>query len=380
MTIEVKPYGTCCNLDCAYCYERESRAEDCKNRQEPDVEGMIAAAKASGDRFAVFGGEPLLTPKPMLERFFAAGGNSVQTNGLLIDEDHIALFRKYRVGVGVSIDGPGDCNSLRTNADNTELISRNITRLRDAGIAVSLISVMHRRNAMGERLDIFKQWGERMYEAGIQNINCHFMQHSEAVKEDILSPAEEKEAFLDMAEWLRGRPRLRWQPFMDIGRLLLGQKDEALCIWRGCDPYTTSAVYSVEADLAITNCGHVRGNGPNWLKADTAGYQRQECLKQTPQEYGGCKGCRFFPLCTGGCPGEAIDGDWRNRTVHCEAIKGLFRLYEDALLDQSIVPASVSGKVEERPKQGDSHGDHGDKPHGDLPHGDHYDAALLKGK
>ncbi|QWK20800.1 hypothetical protein [Thermus antranikianii] len=63
-------------------------------------------------------GEPLLIPKADLERLFAFGlerygQNGIQTNGALIDEDHIALFRKYRVHVGFSIDGPGELNRLR---------------------------------------------------------------------------------------------------------------------------------------------------------------------------------------------------------------------------------------------------------------------------
>jgi uncharacterized protein len=36
-------------------------------------------------------------------------------------------------------------------------------------------------------------------------------------------------------------------------------------------------------------------------------------------------------MCKGQCPGTAIDGDWRNRTEHCEVLKALFEDLEKEL-------------------------------------------------
>src|SRR5262245_61806732 len=72
--------------------------------------------------FSVFGGEPLLAPISHLTEVFSFGlerfgKNGIQTNGSLITDEHIELFIKYKVGVGISIDGPGDLNIVRCAND-----------------------------------------------------------------------------------------------------------------------------------------------------------------------------------------------------------------------------------------------------------------------
>src|SRR5262249_1377360 len=129
------------------------------------------------------------------------------------------------------------------------------------------------------------------------------------------------------------------------------------------------------------------------------GLERYLALYHTPQNHGGCAGCRFFVMCKGQCPGTAIDGDWRNRTEHCDLWKGLFRYVEEQMLDAGEVPMSASperrdveGAFLELWAQGRSDSiagvrrwmaerasamagvgataTHGDVPHGDAPHGD----------
>ena len=46
--------------------------------------------------------------------FVRFGRNGLQTNGVLVDDEHVRMFRKYRVHVGVSIDGPGELNDVRS--------------------------------------------------------------------------------------------------------------------------------------------------------------------------------------------------------------------------------------------------------------------------
>ena len=47
-------------------------------------------------------------------------------------------------------------------------------------------------------------------------------------------------------------------------------------------------------------------------------------------------------MCKGNCPGTAIDGDWRNRTEHCETWFGLYAHLESELLAQDIQPLSLN--------------------------------------
>lgn len=117
MSVELRPLGVQCNIQCQYCYQNPQRdAGDL--RRSYDLELMKSAIKAEGGPFALFGGEPLLVPEQDLENLWAwgmkqFGYNTVQTNGTLINDEHIRMFKAYKVSVGISMDGPGELNDLR---------------------------------------------------------------------------------------------------------------------------------------------------------------------------------------------------------------------------------------------------------------------------
>ena len=89
-----------------------------------------------------------------------------------------------------------------------------------------------------------------------------------------------------------------------------------------------------------SNCGRTNKDGIDFLKADRTGHERYLALYQTPQEFGGCQGCRFFLMCKGQCPGTALDGDWRNRTEHCDVWMELFEHVEGQLQARGVEPLS----------------------------------------
>jgi uncharacterized protein len=89
-------------------------------------------------------------------------------------------------------------------------------------------------------------------------------------------------------------------------------------------------------------CGRTNKDGISFIKSDIEGFERYLALYHTPQEYGGCKDCRFFLMCKGDCPGTAIDGDWRNRTRDCDVWKFLFQNFEQEMLGQGVNPVSLS--------------------------------------
>src|SRR5687767_16009133 len=114
-------------------------------------------------------------------------------------------------------------------------------------------------------------------------------------------------------------------------KLLQDEKASVTCVWNACDPYTTSAVRGVDGDGSLTNCGRTFKDGIPYRKASTVGRERQLVLHNTPQELGGCKGCRFFFACKGYCPGTALGGDWRKRTEHCRVLYSLFERFEEEI-------------------------------------------------
>jgi len=111
-------------------------------------------------------------------------------------------------------------------------------------------------------------------------------------------------------------------------------------------------VQGVEGNGQSSNCGRTNKEGIGFIKAETAGYERYLALYRTPQSENGCAGCRFFLMCKGQCPGTSIDGDWRNRTEHCEEWMHLFGVIERRMIVAGKIPLTIQPvrfELEQRP-------------------------------
>ena len=127
---------------------------------------------------------------------------------------------------------------------------------------------------------------------------------------------------------------------MNIKDAMFNTSDNLTCFYRRCDFMNTQAVYGIEGNGKITNCGRTNKEGIDFQKSDDQGFERYISLYNIPQEYGGCKDCRFFLLCSGGCPGEGKDYDLRNKTINCNKNKELFSFYEKVALESGVIPFS----------------------------------------
>jgi uncharacterized protein len=353
MGVEVRPLGVNCNLACQYCYQNPQRDAGNLTRRY-DLAAIKAAILAERQPFVVFGGEPLLMAEEDLEELWRFGlqhfgHNGVQTNGLLISDNHLRMFREYKVRVGISIDGPGALNDVRWHGSlpatraATEKLEGVIARLCREGLSPRLIVTLHRNNATADKLPVMHEWMRQLDAQGIKSVRLHLLEVDSTDIRDkyALSERENTEALRSFATLEPELVGLRFDVFSELDALLLGRDPHATCVWRACDPYTTDAVRGIEGNGQRTNCGRTNKDGIDFQKADRRGYERYLALYQTPQEYGGCQGCRFFLMCKGQCPGTAIDGDWRNRTEHCEVWKELFSYGEERLLGIGQTPLSV---------------------------------------
>jgi uncharacterized protein len=353
MTVELRPMGVACNLACTYCYQEPMR-EAGNIKTKYDVAKMLEEADKTGQHFSLFGGEALLVPKEDLEKFWKYGyykwrSNSVQTNGTLIDDDHIELFKKYNVGVGISIDGWGKLNNLRvtrtkkyTTEEMTQKTLDNIVKLLENGIGVSVILTLHKLNGSKERLPELLKFLKWLGDIGVSYGNIHTLEVDNSLTAELycLSQEENIYAFRTLAEFFEENTDLNFLPFRDYASLLTGDNSQAICTWNKCDPLNTQAVYGVEGNGDLSNCGRTNKEGIDWYKADDNAYHRYISLYNFPHEQGGCQGCRFFTMCGGNCPGESINGDFRNKSIHCETYFSLFEYYEQKLEALGITPIS----------------------------------------
>lgn len=347
-------------------------------RDWPRVRAQLERA---GRDFSVFGGEALLTPFAHLEEVFAFGyerygKNGIQTNGSLITDAHIDLFERYQVHVGISIDGPPELNLVRCEPALTERTLTAIAKLCARGRFPSIITTIHRGNA---DLAVLIPWFDSLHALGVQYLNLHELEVECGRDALALTEEETLRVYLALYEWST-TTSMHVLPFADIKALLTTRHPQTTCVWNHCDPLTTEAVHGINPNGELSNCGRTNKDGINWVKSDRPGYERYLALFHTPQADGGCQGCRYFAFCKGHCPGTAIDGDWRNRTVNCRLWYGLFaRIERDcdpaSLLTEGDKRQLVAGILHADMPHGDAHGDsweHGDRPHGDA-HEDHTD-------
>lgn len=356
MSVELRPLGVKCNIQCQYCYQNPQR--DAGNVLHAyDLDKMKSKISEEGGPFTLFGGEPLMVPEADLEELWAwgyekFGRNGIQTNGVLINDAHIRLFKKYKVHVGMSLDGPGELNDVRWHGtlektrESTAKSHAAIERLCREGIPPSMIVTLHRNNATSDKLPVMHDWFRHLVSIGVSNLRLHLLEidHESVRQKYSLTDEENVAALLSFAKLEGELSGLKFDLFSDMRNMLAGRDNNGTCIWTACDPYTTPAVRGVEGSGQSSNCGRTNKDGVDFTKAASEGYERYMALYQTPQEYDGCNGCRFFLMCKGQCPGTSISGDWRNRTEHCAVLMRLFRYFEEEMLNQGVVPISVSPK------------------------------------
>ena len=355
MPILVKPYLGC-NLKCKYCYQHKI-----KDRTTYDIDNIITTMdkvhNITKDSITVHGGEPLCIGYRNVERLLEHSvkltqGSSLQTNGSLIDAKFIELFKKYNTHIGISLDGDDELNSLRCNIQTTQKIIKNLYQMLDSKIPVSIIITIHNQNAgTEERLNDLKSFISTMDSIGVYGrLNPN---HSEYA----LSENRGKEVYLELSKFaLENKLVNRWAPFSDIIHSLKND-GQCVCTFKDCDIYSTTAANVILGDGSQTNCLRT----DIMLKHPQQLTTRTEILSQIEQMYGGCKDCKYFIYCKGGCPSNAPD--WRLRDQFCASYYAMFEYYSNVL--------GQFGIFDQQPKnpqnQNESRGCHSDSDAGYPP-------------
>ncbi|KKL95515.1 hypothetical protein LCGC14_1853820 [marine sediment metagenome] len=415
MSIEVLPLGMACNLGCTYCYQQPVRdAGNAPGKLDYDMDAMKATLRKEGYKFSVFGGEPLLVPIDDLAELWRFGyeevgkaardkgqaANGIQTNGVLLTDKHIKLMRRYEVGVGVSIDGPGAMNdarwagTLEATRAATAKSQANLERLLGAlERRPSIIVTLHALNGgTAAKIERLCKWLLALHAKGLRHVNVHLLERDTTAADKLqLSTAQAVAAFRRLWQ-LHQETGMNVEPLSHMWQLLHGDDKNVSCVWNGCDPFTTAAVHGVGPQGQRLNCGRTYKDGVVAIKAEQQGFERYTQLHAIPFADGGCSGCRFFYACKGNCPGTGTDRDWRERTEHCGVLMQTFEFMEAQLVANGKVPFSLDERREvvermmvaqwqggqqasvrhtlEAYGRGDTYSGEGRPDHGDVPHGD----------
>ncbi len=300
-----------CNLACRYCYAARAN--------QSDMPFGIAALAI--DRFAgaggklkiqFTGGEPLLC-LDLMEQAAAyarqqgiAASFSVQTNGTLLSEAACRALKAMNCAVGVSLDGMAGANALRVYPDGRPAFQdavAGVKRLGAQGVRCNLNAVVTRvnqhklhelidlaaylGNVRGVGLDMFRPLGRGKGGAFAPDAS---------LKADVARMAARASELKALGADVRIKEieKLRYMAQRGItgGCYCYAGTGESFAVDYNGDVYPCSSF----AGLAEYRMGNIAG--------ELCAPQPSVCLPDAA-----CVGCRYLPLCRGGCPaGRAACG------------------------------------------------------------------------
>ena len=146
-TLLIKPSGSDCNIDCRYCFYkgRDTSVGTGRQRMSDDVlEKLVRDYMQLGflvSGFAWQGGEPTLMGVDFfrkaieLQKKYGSVGqqvsNTLQTNGVLLDDNWCRFFHDNKFLLGISIDGPKEFHDrYRIDHSGTGTFDRVIRGIR----------------------------------------------------------------------------------------------------------------------------------------------------------------------------------------------------------------------------------------------------------
>jgi uncharacterized protein len=157
-TVVVQPTPFC-NINCTYCYLPQRNVTTVMAQDTvATLFEKIFASGWTGEGLTIIwhAGEPLVVPVSFYQTAFETIEalrprelrlrHSIQTNGMLITPEWCDLFKKWQVGVGVSIDGPKHLHDkhrvTRSGRGTFEKTVAGIRMLRDQCVPFHVISVL----------------------------------------------------------------------------------------------------------------------------------------------------------------------------------------------------------------------------------------------
>ena len=333
-TSMVKPVGSLCNMRCKYCYYLDKAALYDNHQPKMDealLENYIRANIEGNNSpviaFAWHGGEPLLAGKEFFRKAVAlqqkyGGGrtieNSIQTNGLLIDDEWCHIFRDNNFLVGVSIDGPEtihDAHRVDVGGQPTfARVMKGIERLYRNRVEYNTLTTIniHSEGRGAEVYNFLRQISVFMQFLPVAELLCDGrVQSPESEGADIAPWSVSAKGFgefmCDVFDiWVKN----------DVGRRYVQLFDATLALMVGVQPSVCSLCETCGSGLTVEHNGDVYccdhfvypeykiGNIHTDRLADLAYCDRQfefGVAKRAllPRE---CRHCKFYNLCHGECP------------------------------------------------------------------------------
>ena len=353
INVLIKPASSSCNLKCKYCFYydvAENRDKQNYGIMTYDtLEILVKKVFEYGQHFVGFafqGGEPTLAGLDFYKRFIELQqkynikklriNNSIQTNGMAINEEWAKFLAENNFLVGLSLDGPKDIHDLNRvdliGVGSHSRLEKTVELFNKHKVEYNILCVVTKSvtrhieriyNYYIKKGFQYLQFIPCLDELGMEPGNNPYSLTPESY-EDFL-----KKLFDLWYEDFKLGKRISIRIFDNIVQMLLGYPPES-CDMKG----SCSANAVVEADGAIYPCDFYVIN--QWKLGDIFENSLEEMLQsETAKAFVDgskviseqCRQCQYVTLCRGGCRRhyQPINDNKLGSNYFCPSYKGFYK-------------------------------------------------------
>ena len=360
--VMAKPTGAQCNLDCAYCFflKKDQLYPNSDFRMPEEVHEayirqLLEAHDVPSVTIAWQGGEPTLMgidfykhsielqkkyqkPRTQIE-------NTIQTNGILIDEAWCRFFHENKFLIGLSMDGPKELHDFyrkdKAGKGTFNRVLKAARLLQKHHVEFNILCTVNSKNA-DHPLEVYRFFRDELKANYIQ-----FIPIVERINENGETGSQQGNRVTDRSV----RPE-QWGRFLteifdewvkrDVGRTFVLNFDGALAGWLNMAGTvcifgpTCGQGSALEHNGDLYSCDHFvepdhyLGNILKTPMSELMGSEKQKtfgCAKRdTLPNY--CRSCEVLHICNGECPKNRFiaspDGE-QGLNYLCEGYKAFFK-------------------------------------------------------
>ncbi len=347
--ILVKPAGSECNMACEYCYYRVGE------ELYPDVEKPRMTAETFDAVCRQYraleprhinigwqGGEPTLMGLDFYRKAVEietknarpgdCWGNSLQTNGVLLDDEWCRFLHANHFLVGLSVDGPRELNSMRRFPGGKpafDVAMRALSLLKQYRVEYNVLVVISRANV---------EQPEEVFRFLVENDLrfCQFMPCTEpgggpgGVSEHSITAGEYADFMIALFDaWVENDDPSCYVRRIDNWLHLFFDLRPECCEYRNdCSNLITiewnGDVYP--CDFYVYDRYHMGNVRDRTLSRMIQGRAFRRFVSRAEQTPPGCRGCEWLRYCHGGCfrHREKLGIGPQGQPYLCEANKRIF--------------------------------------------------------
>jgi uncharacterized protein len=369
VSIILKLVGEVCNLDCLYCYEKRKPYAGSRYLSPTVVAALLATLPQNKVALELHGGEPLLYGKDRfleLAAALSASGKQIvrvtmQTNGTLLDKDHLIFLRSTfpALQLGISCDGPDDLSASRVDLAGSASVANVERALRvcaELQQSVGVISVVTQQSlGRAEKLLTYlSQFGciraVKLVPCFDYAVNQHAGPKRRKETVEILrrsggqyppwaiSPLEYQSFLSEAWNWWVSRrtPPFLLEPFLSVLKRLSGHRpnnchfsdrkcSHVLTLYPDGTVGACDELGKREHEYGRVTQGAATRSSVHWLGEVQEGQVRQLLAK--------CEACSVADTCGGGCIATRLRFSALEEARYCEHRVALVKMVRGTLHD-----------------------------------------------